>query len=63
MRALIEMLYAVEDVKTLAPYKWQTCDVIWLEMQIQDKAKTVRERVYRYAFVQLAGHQGPLARA
>jgi hypothetical protein len=36
VRELIEMLYAVDDVKRLDAYKWQTCDVIWLEMKIEE---------------------------
>jgi len=54
MRNLIEMLYTIEDVKKLEPYKWQTGDVICLEMRIEHTAASVRERVLRHAFRMLA---------
>jgi hypothetical protein len=54
MHELLEMLYTLEDVKALEPYKWQTVEVIDLESKIRDRARTVRERILRHAIQALA---------
>lgn len=55
MTKLLELLLALEDVKSLEPYKWQTCDVIGLEAQIAEVAATVRAHALRYAWESLRG--------
>jgi len=54
MRQLIEMLYAIDDVKSLDPYIGQTGDVLTLEAKINDKAQSVREHVIYVAMRYLA---------
>ena len=55
MRHLIETLYALDDVKRLAPYRGQTGDVLRLEARLRDTAASVQERVMRYAVQYVSG--------